>query len=91
MARTALLFFCLTVACFKNGPATPTAQEALRKTAAFDLSCEEASLDVKQITGECHEGSWNNCTMGVRGCGGSVRYIYFGKDTWVANTQSTPK
>jgi hypothetical protein len=81
MARLATASLALALALVgcrpPAGPATPLAQQAL--------------LEVQHVSGECGEKSWKMCTMGVRGCGNSVRYFYFGQNSWVANTQSEGK
>jgi len=61
----------------------------LRKTASFDLNCPEDELRAQKISGKCvKDGSYSNCVFGVRGCGGAARYVYFGNETWVADTVS---
>jgi hypothetical protein len=60
--------------------------EVVRTRAAFDMSCEEAGLQITPLTSEM----MSTATYGVRGCGKQATYIYTPGAGAVLNTDIDP-
>jgi hypothetical protein len=71
------------------GPTRPEAQNSLRSRAAFDLHCTEQQIQIVYLSGVCEDANYRSCMYGAS-CGDArIAYLYYGNNSWVANSSST--